>query len=464
MRLDAARLLCEFFCARPRRQHACAPPPGTARALRARREGPAAQREWPTCRRRVARARAPLRQRAGDQDASWSSCAGNRPLAQKPAGRQEMLDICDFSRWGSPGSCTASTSPPSYRAPIWDVHPTGFAVDIGVQFPWLCGVECRLALVCAMQWWEAFEQTPLARGLRTSSCRVLRDFDPRSRTSPPFWRARRGQGSCGIPPCSSSPRATSWAPGAPRSRDSRARSSARLQHAAIVCPSADVDLATLARVRGGGTAGHRCTTLRGSSACSLHSASSIAFTVYRASASATRASRHPRGRSLTGPTTRCSALWLHAQGGRVPAPNARWRRSPRFLVLASRPRGGCRRKRRRCCANLRAIFTRWRTHLTSHALNTTQPRPVVVDLHALPARSGVFLSLRAAATAGLTNGHRTSVARSGRVRRQKDTERRESARTVKPTYAALHITITYGDRWPRAGQLRLARARRGARL
>ena len=185
-----------------------------------------------------------------------------------------MIDICDFAVGLSRQlyGLTIATERPGHRMmETW--HPLG--VDrrhLRVQFPvavWAW--NAALALVCGdTVVWKPSEKTPLTRAcLQALLERAARECDaPEGSTRSLIGDRADGEALVDDPrsPLVSATGSTAWAARSrPRVAERFGRAVLELggNNAAIVCPSADLDLALRAIVFGAvGTAGQRCTTLR----------------------------------------------------------------------------------------------------------------------------------------------------------------------------------------------------------
>ena len=248
--------------------HACAPRRRGVREM-AQRSGAATRRAGPAARRAAARRRSRVL-------AKMITLEAGKILQESLGEVQEMIDICDFAVGLSRqlyGLTIASERPDHRMMEQW--HPLGPVLVItAFNFPvavWAW--NAALALVCGDPVvWKPSEKTPLCAELvmqlvRRALARLRRcarragPAGPgRARRSARRWSTIRGSRWCPRP---DRPR---WA--VPSARASRSASAASLlelggNNAAIVCPSADLELAARAILfSAAGTAGQRCTTLR----------------------------------------------------------------------------------------------------------------------------------------------------------------------------------------------------------
>ena len=189
---------------------------------------------------------------------------------------QEMIDICDFAVGLSRqlyGLTIASERPAHAMSEQW--HPLGVAgIITSFNFPvavWAW--NAALALVCGNTLiWKPSERTPLtALAVEAIFARAVERFGddaPAGLLSLVIGGARVGQAMVDDPRVALVSATGSTAMGravAPRLAQRFARSILELggNNAAIVCPSADLDLALRAIAFAAmGTAGQRCTSLR----------------------------------------------------------------------------------------------------------------------------------------------------------------------------------------------------------
>ena len=245
---------------------------------------------WSGRKRRSSRGASCRRRGAASWCGSWArSCARPKPalgaLVTLEAGKivaeglgevQEMIDICDFAVGLSRqlyGLTIASERPAHAMSEQW--HPLGVAgIITSFNFPvavWAW--NAALALVCGNTLvWKPSERTPLtALAVEAIFARAARKFGddaPAGLLSLVIGGAQVGQALVDDPRVALVSATGSTAMGravAPRLAQRFARSILELggNNAAIVCPSADLDLALRAIAFAAmGTAGQRCTSLR----------------------------------------------------------------------------------------------------------------------------------------------------------------------------------------------------------